>query len=39
MGIKRSIFLIDGKGILRQEWCKVKDDGHVDEVLDAIKNL
>ncbi len=39
MGIKRSTFLIDGKGILRQEWRKVKVDDHVDEVLNAVKIL
>ena len=39
MGIERSTFLIDAKGVLRQEWRKVKVDGHVNEVLDAIKNL
>ena len=39
MGIERSTFLIDAGGVLRQEWRKVKVDGHVDEVLDAIKAL
>ncbi|HKK15366.1 MAG TPA: thioredoxin-dependent thiol peroxidase [Gammaproteobacteria bacterium] len=39
MGIERSTFLIDKEGILRQEWRKVKVDGHVDAVLDAVKNL
>lgn len=39
MGIERSTFLIDGKGILRAEWRKVKVAGHVDEVLNAIKAL
>lgn len=39
MGIERSTFLIDGNGILKMEWRKVKVDGHVDEVLDAIKAL
>jgi peroxiredoxin Q/BCP len=39
MGIERSTFLIDDKGILRREWRKVKVKGHVDEVLDAIKEL
>ena len=38
-GIERSTFLIDEKGILRAEWRKVKVDGHVEEVLDALKNL
>jgi peroxiredoxin Q/BCP len=39
MGIERSTFLIDAKGILRQEWRKVKVKGHVDEVLEAIRGL
>jgi len=36
MGVERSTFLIDGKGILRQEWRKVKVPGHVEEVLAAV---
>ncbi len=39
MGIERSTFLIDGKGVLRKEWRGVKVDGHADEVLDAIKTM
>ena len=35
----RSTFLIDEKGILRQEWRKVRVKGHVDEVLDAVRAL
>lgn len=38
-GIERSTFLIDDKGKLRQEWRKVKVDGHVDDVLAAVKAL
>lgn len=38
-GIERSTFLIDVKGTLRQEWRKIKVDGHVDEVLAAVKAL
>lgn len=38
-GIERSTFLIDDKGKLRQEWRKVKVDGHVDDVLAAVKSL
>lgn len=37
MGIVRSTFLIDSKGVLREEWCSVKVKGHVDEVLAAAK--
>ena len=39
LGIERSTFLIDGKGVLRQEWRKVKVPGHVDEVLEAARAL
>src|SRR4029079_3372066 len=39
MGIERSTFLIDDKGVLRQEWRKVKVPGHAQEVLDAAKDL
>ena len=38
-GIERSTFLIDEKGKLRKEWRKVKVNGHVDEVLEAVKEL
>lgn len=37
MGIERSTFLIDSKGVLREEWRGVKVKGHVDEVLAATK--
>ena len=39
MGVVRSTFLIDTDGKLRQEWRKVKVKGHVDEVLQAVKDL
>ncbi len=38
-GIERSTFLIDAEGVLRQEWRKLKVDGHVEEVLAAAKEL
>ena len=38
-GIERSTFLIDEKGVLRQEWRKVRVDNHVNEVLEAALNL
>lgn len=38
-GIERSTFLIDGDGILREEWRGIKVAGHVDEVLKAVKGL
>ena len=39
MGIERSTFVIDKQGVLRKEWRKVKVEGHVAEVLEAIKAL
>ncbi|MEQ1579984.1 MAG: peroxiredoxin [Steroidobacteraceae bacterium] len=39
LGIERSTFLIDGKGVLRKEWRKVKVPGHVTEALAAVKAL
>ncbi len=39
MGVERSTFLIDSKGVLRNEWRKVKVKGHVDEVLEAALAL
>lgn len=38
-GIERSTFLIDAEGVMRREWRKVKVDGHVAEVLAAVKEL
>lgn len=35
-GIERSTFLIGADGVLRQEWRKVKVDGHAQAVLDAL---
>ncbi|MCW9013290.1 MAG: thioredoxin-dependent thiol peroxidase [Gammaproteobacteria bacterium] len=37
MGIERSTFLIDSKGVLREEWRGVKVKGHAEEVLAAAK--
>ena len=39
LGIERSTFLLDGTGILRREWRKVKVPGHAEEVLEAAKSL
>jgi peroxiredoxin Q/BCP len=38
-GIVRSTFLIDDKGVLRQEWRKVRVKGHAQEVLEAVRGL
>lgn len=39
MGIERSTFLIDADGKIARVWPKVKVDGHVAEVLDAVRAL
>jgi peroxiredoxin Q/BCP len=39
MGVERSTFLLDGEGILRAEWRKVRVPGHVAEVLEAVKSI
>ena len=39
LGLERSTFLLDAQGVLRQQWRKVKVDGHARAVLDAAKAL
>ena len=39
MGVARTTFLIDGQGVLRKVFEKVKSDGHADEVAEAIAAL
>ena len=39
LGVERSTFLIDAQGVLRQEWRKVKVDGHAALVLAAARAL
>lgn len=39
MGIDRSTYLIDRNGNLARIWRKVKVPGHVEEVLEAAKDL
>lgn len=39
MGIQRSTFLIDSKGILRKVWKKVSVDGHDEQVIEALREL
>lgn len=39
LGVERSTFLLDAKGVLRQEWRKVKVAGHAEEVLAAARGL
>lgn len=39
MGIERSTFILDEKGVLRAEFRKVKVAGHVEAVLEELKKL
>ncbi|AKS41292.1 peroxiredoxin Q/BCP [Wenzhouxiangella marina] len=39
MGIERSTFLFDARGKLVQEWRKVRVPGHVEAVLEAVREL
>ncbi len=39
MGIERSSFLIDDKGILVKEWRKVKVANHVSDVLKYVQSI
>ena len=39
MGIERATFLIDGAGVIRRVWRKVKVPGHAAEVLAATREL
>lgn len=39
MGVERTTFLIDGKGVVREIWPKVKVAGHAEAVLAAVKAL
>lgn len=39
LGVERSTFLIDSEGVLRREWRNVKVKGHVQAVLEAIREL
>lgn len=39
MGIERATFLIDGEGVMRQAWRKVKVTGHANAVLKAVQAL
>ena len=38
-GIERSTFLIDSDGQVVREWRKIKVSGHVEAVLEALKEL
>ena len=38
MGIERSTFILNKNGKIEKEWRKVKVKGHVDEVIEYLKN-
>ena len=38
-GIERSTFVLDADGVVRREWRGVKVPGHVEEVLEFVKNM
>ena len=39
MGIERTTFLVDQKGIVAKIWRKVKVSGHVEDVLKVVETL
>ena len=39
MGVDRSTFIVDSSGKIQKEWRGVKVKGHVQEVLETIKEL
>jgi peroxiredoxin Q/BCP len=39
MGVVRSTFLIDEKGVIRKVWKSVRVDGHDAKVLEALQEL
>ncbi|RTZ62624.1 MAG: peroxiredoxin [Gammaproteobacteria bacterium] len=39
MGVVRSTFIIDGDGVLREEFRNVRVKGHVEKVLEAVQSL
>mgnify|MGYP005998624879 FL=1 len=39
IGVDRSTFLVNKKGVIIKEWRSVKVKGHVNEVLEMAKSL
>lgn len=39
MGIVRSTYIVDPKGVVRASWTKVKADGHAEAVLEKLREL
>jgi thioredoxin-dependent peroxiredoxin len=39
MGVERTTFVIDGAGVVRKVFSRVKVEGHSDQVLEVLKSL
>ena len=39
MGVERTTFVIDGAGVVRKVFPRVKVDGHSDQILETLKTL
>jgi peroxiredoxin Q/BCP len=39
VGMIRSTFVIDGEGVVRKVFPRVKVDGHAEQVLEAVSKL
>jgi peroxiredoxin Q/BCP len=39
LGVERSTFVVDAKGVMRHAWRKVRVNGHAEAVLEAVKSL
>jgi peroxiredoxin Q/BCP len=39
MGVERSTFVLDGDGIVRKVFPRVKVEGHADEVIAAVEAM
>jgi len=39
MGVERTTFIVDKQGIVRKIYSKVKVNGHVEKVLEDLKEL
>jgi peroxiredoxin Q/BCP len=39
MGVERTTFVLDSKGVVRHEWRKLKVKDHAEAVLEAVKSL
>lgn len=39
MGVERATFLVDGEGVIRRVWRRVRIKAHAAEVLEAVRTL